>query len=137
MDWRGVIFRSLRIWHLRGSMIFGSRRLIKVIPISAINNIRQLFKLSLNICIHSKSYPSKSRYKHYASRQVIHCVFTHVCVNRDKRSFIHSSYNLQGFSVEGRSFQRVYLCFLHLLFQKHSFQDYYCLGHIFSRCRKI
>ena len=32
MDWRGVLFTSLRFWHLWGSTIFGSRRLIKVIP---------------------------------------------------------------------------------------------------------
>ena len=27
MDWGGVLFMSLRIWHMRGSTIFGSRRL--------------------------------------------------------------------------------------------------------------
>ena len=32
-----------------------------------INEIRRLSKLSLNICIHSMCYPSKSRYKHYDS----------------------------------------------------------------------
>ena len=48
---------------------------------------RQLSKLQLNICIHSMSYPNTSCYKHYASRSLFHCA---VCLNRDKRSFIHS-----------------------------------------------
>ena len=74
---------SLRIWHLWGSTIFGSRRLIKVIQIC------QLSKLSLNICIHSGSFPSKSRFKHYASRKFLFPVHSHY-VDRDKRSFIHS-----------------------------------------------
>ena len=34
VDWGGVLFTSLRIWHMWGNMIFGSSRLIKVIPIS-------------------------------------------------------------------------------------------------------
>ena len=33
MDWGGVLFMSLRVWHLWGSTIFGSRHLIKVLPI--------------------------------------------------------------------------------------------------------
>ena len=32
------------------------------------NELRQFSKLSLNMCLHSRSYPSNSRYKHYASR---------------------------------------------------------------------
>ena len=56
MDWGGGLK------HLWGCTIFGSRRLLKK---SVVNEIRQLSKLSLNICIHSNIYPSKSRYKHY------------------------------------------------------------------------
>ena len=43
----------------------------------------------LDCRIHSRSYPSKYRYKHYALMQFLPCVFTQVCVNMDKRSFIH------------------------------------------------
>ena len=55
-----------------------SRCVIKVRPICH-QWIRQLFKLLLNICIHSMSY----------SRQLILCGFTDVCMNRDTHSFIH------------------------------------------------
>ena len=73
VDWGSVLFTSLRIWHLCGSTILRSRRLIQVMPIC---HQCQLSKLSLNISIHSKSYPSISRYKHYASRQLLPCTFT-------------------------------------------------------------
>ena len=52
VDWGGILFMSLRIWHLWGNTIFESRRLIKVI---SINEIRQLYMLSLNICKHSRN----------------------------------------------------------------------------------
>ena len=59
---------------------------------SVINKIRQLFMLSLSM--------SKSRYKHYASRLLLPCAFTHLCVNRDKRPFINSfSYCLATVSI--------------------------------------
>ena len=55
--------------------------------------------MPLNICILSRSHSSKSRYKHYASSWLFPCAFTQVCVNRDKRSFIHSftliTYNIK------------------------------------------
>ena len=54
---------SLRIWHLWGSTIFGSRRLIKVIPISAIKEISQLSVVK-HMHTFKELYPSKSRYKH-------------------------------------------------------------------------
>ena len=55
------IFMSLRIWHLWDNSIFGLRRLIKDEYLFAINEIGQLSKLSLNIYIHWRSYPSKLR----------------------------------------------------------------------------
>ena len=42
--------RCLGIWHLWGSTIFGSKRLIKIIPICS-NEIRQLSKLETYACI--------------------------------------------------------------------------------------
>ena len=47
---------SLRIWHLWCSTVFGLKRLIKVKYLSVINEIYQLSKISLNICINSRSY---------------------------------------------------------------------------------
>ena len=39
---------------------------------------RQFSKLSLNMCIHSGIYLSKSHYKHYASRYLLFCAFTYI-----------------------------------------------------------
>ena len=49
-----------------------------------INEIRQLSRLSLNIYIHSRSYPGSIMLQGNSPS-----VFTHVCVNKGKRSFIH------------------------------------------------
>ena len=65
------------------------------LPIKALNkrntyvsSIRHFYDLSL--CIHSRSYPSKPRYKDVCHFNVGPCAFRHVYVNRDRRSFIHS-----------------------------------------------
>ena len=52
------------------------KALTKLKPICRHWHIRQLFRLSLNIHIHSRSYSSKSHYKHYPSRYLIPCSFT-------------------------------------------------------------
>ena len=51
--------------------------------------------LSLNICKHSMSHPNKYRYK-YTSMQLFICVFTRVCVDRKKRSFVYISLSNQS-----------------------------------------
>ena len=55
-----------------GCMNFGSLRLIKVIPIimSSTKSISYLHCRE-NIFLHSRSQPSKSRYKHCSSRQLL------------------------------------------------------------------
>ena len=50
------------------------------------NEICHISKLSLNICLQSKSFSTKPRYKHYASKKLIPSTSTHVCVSRDERS---------------------------------------------------
>ena len=42
----------------------------------SMRSVSYLSCMSLNICIHSRSYSSKSRYKHYASRSLLPCTFT-------------------------------------------------------------
>ena len=63
MDWRGVF--SARV--SASVTIFRSWPLIHKY-LSLIDGIRQISKLSLNICTYSKGFPSESRQKHYASR---------------------------------------------------------------------
>ena len=76
---RSAFHMQFRICHMWGSTIFGSRRLIKAIPrLYAINMIRQLPKLSLNICIF---------------KQLLVNLFISITlqsVNRDKRSINHA-----------------------------------------------
>ena len=66
MDWGSVLFVNLWTWHPWGSMILRSRHLIKVIHIPP--SMTSLSYLSCGICIHSRSYPVKSCYRHYSSR---------------------------------------------------------------------
>ena len=116
MDWEDILFMNLRIWHMWGNTILWSRRLVNtsVVPICHQWG-RQLSKLSLNICIHSRSYPSKSRSKHYASKYL--CVHTCLCEQGYTviHSFIHYLYLhyiscLWYFVVEYLNLLKISLC---------------------------
>ena len=67
---RCLIFMSLRIClAFMGQHDLPFKKLIK--GNNAINEICQLSQLSLNICLHSMSCSSKSRYRHYASSMCV------------------------------------------------------------------
>ena len=59
--WGDVLFMSLRIEHMWGSTIFGSRSLIKVTLIYQNSSIRSVSYLVKRIITHA----NKSRYTHY------------------------------------------------------------------------
>ena len=71
---RGVLFMKLRIWHLWGSTIFGSKQ-------------------SLNICIYSRSYPNKSRQKHYAYKCKNKHIPNKMCNDNIDDFFCNGMYN--------------------------------------------
>ena len=67
--WSGGYYREVSYsWVLRYEMCGAARSPALNKEISVINMILQLCRLSLNIWIHSRSFPSKSRFKHYATR---------------------------------------------------------------------
>ena len=77
-------------WVSGFGLIFRSRHLIKVMSISAINDIHQLSSLSLNICIHLRSCRANLAISISLLGSSFPVHFTRVCVNRDKRLFIYS-----------------------------------------------
>ena len=81
--------------------------LIKTI-LSAINEISQLSRLSLNICVHLRSYLSKSCYKLFPSG------FRQVSLNRDKQSFINSYKKVTTYSVVIWNEKTSYMKYYHL-----------------------
>ena len=54
--------------------------------LSVINEIRRLSKLSLNVCIHSRSYQGKISRWSLRFNVTLSDAFTYDCVNREKRS---------------------------------------------------
>ena len=70
VNWGVVLFVNLKIWHMWGSTIFGSRRLVKgnIIPICHQWDLSVIYAVVLHMHTFKEFYQSKSRYKYYSSR---------------------------------------------------------------------